>query len=207
MKKLFLLAVMLNSLLSNSQVELPKADADFKKYLNDGKRTDADADVKMSISAMAAGFIDVGYEHKIDDTWSVTGSAALQVSSLIDLSSVSFGFEDSGFKSGFGLGLEGRHYGALAAITDLGYWGFKYRIRRTNFEFEDVVYRRVFQDIYYTRGNKYLLGTAMSAELSYGLGMRYVQFAEKEDRKFIFDYEDVGLLVNLEVKLGYYIKY
>lgn len=209
MKNLVLLLFLFSSSIAFSQTDrdMPKTDENFHKYLDDGKKNDADADIKLALSALPAGFLDIQYEQKLTPSWSVLGSGAFQLFDGIDLGT---GYDDlSGlgvFKSGFGFGVEGRRYGAYAAITDLGYWSINYRNRTTIYE-DSKIGR---SDIYFSRGNKYLFLNTISAEVAWGLGARLYNFDVDEKKNkdpYREDTKGVSMHYNLEFKLGYYIKY
>ncbi|MBT8327899.1 MAG: hypothetical protein KJP21_09260 [Bacteroidia bacterium] len=190
---------------AQNERDLPKADDNFHKYLDDGKKNDADADIKLALSALPAGYLDIQYEQKLTPSWSVLGSGAFQIFDGVDLGT---GWDDLSslgeFKTGFGFGVEGRRYGAYAAITDLGYWSINYRNRMTLYE--DANLGR--HDIYFSRGNKYLFLNTISAEVSYGLGARFYKYnVDEEKNKIDEDFSGISPHYNLEFKLGYYIKY
>lgn len=197
-----------------AQRDLPQIDDNYQKYLDDGRKTDADADVKISLTALVSGFIELGYEHKINNTWSLVGSGGFQFIEGLDPQSFQYGevAQEVGgvLDNGFSLSIEGRRYAGLSAITDIGYAGFKYRVRHSNtYAFSnttvngkevkkngDIIVSK--HDFYYSRGGKYLLGSSVSAEFSAGIGVRV---------RTLNSLTEVFGMWNVEGKIGYYIKY
>lgn len=184
--------------------KLPQVDENYQKYLNDGRNTGADADVKLAVSSLVSGFLTLQYEQKITPSISVEAGGALQVLQGFDLVNAAFldvwTDESDVFKSGFGYSGAIRYYSAESAITNLGYASLVFRNRTSNFEESKMV----INDIYYSTGIKTLFMNSFSADISSGLGARVYSYDHDED---FYDNNMVGMFFGFEVKLGYYIKY
>ena len=199
-----LLSLFVLSTFAQDERDLPETDDNYFKYLDDGKKNDADADLKIALSSLVNGFIDIQYEHKLTNTFSVQGSGAIQVAPGLDLTDIDFVEYIDEFKTGYGFGIEGRRYGGYAAITDLGYWSIVYRNRTSVFETSKLAKN----DIFFSRGNKYLFLNTLSAELSYGIGARFYNYDVDEEKNKIDQDEKFAFIhYNIQLKLGYYIKY
>ncbi len=183
--------------------ELPEVDENFQKYLDDGLNTGANGDLKIAVSALVSGFLDVQYEQKITDNFAIQAGGAFQVSEGNDLlntiTDVTYEEPYDIFKSGFGYGVTAKYYAGESAITNLGYGGFTFRHRTS--KYEGVTLKQ--NDIYYTTGLKYLFMNSLSADLSSGIGVRIynMDYANAQNEG------NLGFYYGLELKLGYYIKY
>lgn len=181
---------------------MPKVDEDFMKYLDDGKRMDADADIKIAVTSLVSGFLAVEYEHKLSELLSVQGGGQYQLFGGADL--IDFGTlnDNSNFDNGFGYTGALKLYKHRTAITSMGYSSVVYRNRTTNYS--DVSVAR--NDVFLSFGAKYLFMNVLSADMSLGGGVRMYD-VDYSGTSWRNDYEEIVPMFNLEIKLGYYINY
>jgi hypothetical protein len=133
--------------------KLPEVDENYQKYLDDGRNTGADGDLKLAVSSLVNGFINLQYEQKLSPSFSVEAGGAVQVAQGVDLVNILFldiWADDEVFKNGYGFSGALRYYAGESAITNLGYASLAFRNRTTNFEDSKIT----VNDIYYSTGLK-----------------------------------------------------
>lgn len=195
-----LLWVMISLNAFSQERELPRVDENFQKYLEDGRKTGADGDIKFTVSSLVTGFAGLNYEQRINNNIALEGGVAFHVLKGFDvISDIAAPLGDE-LEGGFGFSLAGKYYGAGTAITDLAYTSLVFRNRSS--DYNNVSIRT--NDIYLAGGSKYLFLNSLSADLSFGMGMRMLEY----------EFTDVSGSTNanifyagIELKLGYYLSY
>ncbi|MFB1003978.1 MAG: hypothetical protein QMC70_07570 [Bacteroidia bacterium] len=213
-KTIILVGVMLCIYTSYAQKKVPQPDDNIKKYLDDGRLMDATGNLKIYVSSFAYGFLEAGYEQKINDKFSVEATAALALSPgatmLLAVRDAEINFLDFApeFQSGSGFSVSGRAYKSMGAITDMQYRAFTYSNRIRKYD----LYEKRTHNLYLTTGAKKLIRPAISLEFSASVGASFY--------KYDLPNPVIGLLYNdaqtqrgtslyyaVKLGLGYYFKY
>jgi len=190
-------------LAQDDERDLPKADENFHKYLDDGQNTGANADLKIAVSSLVVGHLTVQYEQKITNSISVEAGGSYQIFDGIDIPNLLFNdyYEPNGtLESGYGYTGAIKYYAGQSAITNLGYASLVYRNRTSNYD----GLKFTQNDIYYSTGIKSLFMNTLSADISSGIGARIFSLDYDGTNS---DENGLGFFYGFEVKLGYYIKY
>ena len=160
-----------------SQKDLPTTDSNAKKYLDDGKNTDADADIRIAVTSIVTGFLDLAYEQRINHTYSVELGGGYQFNRGIDVfklvNELEFFPYDEELTKGMGFSVTAKRYGGKEAISEMTFQALTYRNRTSAFE----TYSYNAQDIFYTLGWKYLLSNSISAQAGFNAGLRLSKYA------------------------------
>lgn len=190
-----------------SQKDLPTTDSNAKKYLDDGKNTDADADIRIAVTSIVTGFLDLAYEQRINHTYSVELGGGYQFNRGIDVfklvNELEFFPYDEELTKGMGFSVTAKRYGGKEAISEMTFQALTYRNRTSAFE----TYSYNAQDIFYTLGWKYLLSNSISAQAGFNAGLRLSKYAHTGTTVVIEDVKKTGFYGGFSAGFGYYIKY
>ena len=190
-----------------SQKDLPTTDSNAKKYLDDGKNTDADADIRIAVTSIVTGFLDLAYEQRINHTYSVELGGGYQFNRGIDVFKLGNELEffpyDEVLTKGMGFSVTAKRYGGKEAISEMTFQALTYRNRTSAFE----TYSYNAQDIFYTLGWKYLLSNSISAQAGFNAGLRLSKYAHTGTTVGIEDVKKTGFYGGFSAGFGYYIKY
>ena len=194
-----------------SQKDLPTTDSNAKKYLDDGKNTDADADIRIAVTSIVTGFLDLAYEQRINHTYSVELGGGYQFNRGIDVfklvNELEFFPYDEELTKGMGFSVTAKRYGGKEAISEMTFQALTYRNRTSAFE----TYSYNAQDIFYTLGWKYLLSNSVSAQAGFNAGLRLAKYAQTVPTTgtttVIEDVKKTGFYGGFSAGFGYYIKY
>ena len=190
-----------------SQKDLPTTDSNAKKYLDDGKNTDADADIRIAVTSIVTGFLDLAYEQRINHTYSVELGGGYQFNRGIDVfklvNELEFFPYDEVLTKGMGFSVTAKRYGGKEAISEMTFQALTYRNRTSAFE----TYSYNAQDIFYTLGWKYLLSNSISAQAGFNAGLRLSKYAHTGTTVGIEDVKKTGFYGGFSAGFGYYIKY
>jgi len=194
-----------------SQKDLPTTDSNAKKYLDDGKNTDADADIRIAVTSIVTGFLDLAYEQRINHTYSVELGGGYQFNRGIDVfklvNELEFFPYDEELTKGMGFSVTAKRYGGKEAISEMTFQALTYRNRTSAFE----TYSYNAQDIFYTLGWKYLLSNSISAQAGFNAGLRLAKYAQTVPTTgtttVIEDVKKTGFYGGFSAGFGYYIKY
>ena len=194
-----------------SQKDLPTTDSNAKKYLDDGKNTDADADIRIAVTSIVTGFLDLAYEQRINHTYSVELGGGYQFNRGIDVfklvNELEFFPYDEVLTKGMGFSVTAKRYGGKEAISEMTFQALTYRNRTSAFE----TYSYNAQDIFYTLGWKYLLSNSVSAQAGFNAGLRLAKYAQTVPTTgtttVIEDVKKTGFYGGFSAGFGYYIKY
>lgn len=201
----FFMGITLNAF---SQKDLPTTDSNAKNYLDDGKNTDADADIRIAVTSIVTGFFDLAYEQRINHTYSVELGGGYQfnkgvdVFKLVDDGLVSLSFPSGEeLTKGMGFSVTAKRYGGKEAISEMTFQALTYRNRISTFE----TYKYSAQDMFYTLGWKYLLSNSISAQAGFNAGLRLAKYAHTGTAG-IKDVKKTGFYGGFSAGFGYYIK-
>jgi hypothetical protein len=194
-----------------AQKDLPTTDSNPKKYLDDGKNTDADADIRIAVTSIVTGFLDLAYEQRINHTYSVELGGGYQFNRGIDVfklvNELEFFPYDEVLTKGMGFSVTAKRYGGKEAISEMTFQALTYRNRNSDFE----TYSYNAQDIFYTLGWKYLLSNSVSAQAGFNAGLRLAKYAQTVPTTgtttVIEDVKKTGFYGGFSAGFGYYIKY
>ena len=200
----FCIGITLNAF---SQKDLPTTDSNAKKYLDDGKNTDADTDIRIAVTSIVTGFLDLAYEQRINHTYSVELGGGYQFNRGIDVfklvNELEFFPYDEELTKGMGFSVTAKRYGGKEAISEMTFQALTYRNRTSAFE----TYSYNAQDIFYTLGWKYLLSNSISAQAGFNAGLRLSKYAHTGTTVGIEDVKKTGFYGGFSAGFGYYIKY
>jgi hypothetical protein len=200
----FCIGITLNAF---SQKDLPTTDSNAKKYLDDGKNTDADTDIRIAVTSIVTGFLDLAYEQRINHTYSVELGGGYQFNRGIDVfklvNELEFFPYDEVLTKGMGFSVTAKRYGGKEAISEMTFQALTYRNRTSAFE----TYSYNAQDIFYTLGWKYLLSNSISAQAGFNAGLRLSKYAHTGTTVGIEDVKKTGFYGGFSAGFGYYIKY
>jgi len=194
-----------------AQKDLPTTDSNPKKYLDDGKNTDADADIRIAVTSIVTGFLDLAYEQRINHTYSVELGGGYQFNRGIDVfklvNELEFFPYDEELTKGMGFSVTAKRYGGKEAISEMTFQALTYRNRNSDFE----TYSYNAHDIFYTFGWKYLLSNSVSAQAGFNAGLRLAKYAQTVPTTgtttVIEDVKKTGFYGGFSAGFGYYIKY
>lgn len=205
MTRLLLICFLALSIVATAQKDMPTADDNYQKYLDDGKNSDADADVRLVITSLLPGFLDLVYEQRINHTYSVELGGAYKFRDGIDIYRLANDFENFPYEdtmtNGNGFSLSAKRYGGKEAISEITFQAITYRNRMNGFK----SYKYNSQDIFYTFGFKYLLGKSISAQADFSAGVRLAKYSS--NILGIDDVRKTGFYGGFGAGFGYYIKY
>lgn len=196
----------------DDDIELPEADPNLKKYLDDGMRQDAFGNVQVAITSFIPGWLDVSYEQKINRIFSAEAGVGVRLFSgpdLIDLlndGGTGYLYEEVSLKSGFGYTAGLRYYPFRAGITQYGYYGLDVRGRNTAYSFIDNTdegYNINTMDFIFSTGRKRIYENNVSLGLVTGFGARIYKYKFTESSREDINYG--GFIYLLQLKLGYYL--
>lgn len=216
MKKILLVCGVLTSLFANAQRDLPQADDNLSKYLNDGKNTDPEGDVRLALSSSFSGFFEVMYEQKLTNSIGLEVSGASKVWQGLDFWDIMVYenkyYPEDTFSGGYGYSGTFKWYPNEDAICDMAYYAVSYRGRVHNNN--SSVYKT--NDIFLSMGIKYLISTSISADVSLSMGPRFYKYtstrpslvADPDDFYDPIDkYKGTMFYGGLRFGFGYYINY
>jgi hypothetical protein len=216
MKKILLFCGVLTSLFTHGQRELPVADDNINKYLNDGKNTDPEADVRLALSSSFSGFFEIMYEQKISNSLGAEVSIAPKVWRGLDfwdiLVAENNNYPSDTFSGGYGYSGTLKWYPNEDAICDMAYYAVSYRGR--THKYNSSVYKT--NDIFLSMGVKYLISNSISADVALSMGPRFYKYSPTrptviDNPDFFFDpiekYKGTMFYGGLRFGFGYYINY
>lgn len=192
--------------------DLPEADPNLKKYLDDGMRQDAFGNVQLAVTSFIPGWLDLSYEQKINRMFSVEGGVGLRLfqgPDLIDMlndGGTFYVYDEVSMKSGFGYVAGARYYPFRAGITQYGYYGVDVRGRNTAYSFVDNSkegYNINTMDILFSTGRKRIYENNISLGVVTGFGARIYKYKFTESSREDDTYG--GFIYLIQLKLGYYL--
>lgn len=194
----------------DDEKELPEVDENFTKYLEDGVHHDAGNFVSISATDIIGGFVNVHYERRFTNMFSIDASIAKPVFGGIDPIEMLFNDgkwayikEQEDKPGGIGYGVSLRLNPSRRAIAHYGFYSLN--IRHRLMTYEKVDFKRT--DYYFASGWKKIYNNNIGLEIMQCIGGRVTNLVDKtNDPNAYYTHAGKvgGFFYNIDIKLGYF---